>query len=256
MADRRLDPRLDADLLEPDVLDGRAATCRDEHQVGLGALAGVSLEVRAGETLRQFEMLLARAPVQVTLLEVADETGPLATSWHSNKFLNPVNDGVVLPILHLNGYKIANPTILGRMSDEELTGLFRGYGYEPIFVEGSDPEPMHQLMAETLDTIFSTDATTIDGDLVQRDEHRVLPHRQLAAVRERIGHDGASHRDADFASMSGVDVDPVYGTDRQHLLTSMWSDLLIERYLQTVPGGTAALRLSGKRRRFARGAEP
>jgi len=80
------------------------------------------------------------------------ETGPLATSWHSNKFLNPIRDGAVLPILHLNGYKIANPTILGRMSDEDLTGLFRGYGYAPTFVEGDEPEAMHQLMAEKLET--------------------------------------------------------------------------------------------------------
>ena len=80
------------------------------------------------------------------------ETGPLATSWHSNKFLNPVHDGAVLPILHLNGYKIANPTILARMSHEELQSLFIGYGYKPYFVEGSDPETMHQLMAATLDT--------------------------------------------------------------------------------------------------------
>ena len=81
------------------------------------------------------------------------ETGPLATSWHSNKFLNPATDGVVLPILHLNGYKIANPTVLARISHEELDQLFRGYGYTPYFVEGSDPEKMHQLMAATLDTI-------------------------------------------------------------------------------------------------------
>ena len=67
------------------------------------------------------------------------ETGPLATSWHSNKFLNPATDGVVLPILHLNGYKIANPCILARISHEELDQLFRGYGYTPYFVEGSDP---------------------------------------------------------------------------------------------------------------------
>ncbi|MDJ0695838.1 phosphoketolase [Mastigocoleus sp. MO_188.B34] len=80
------------------------------------------------------------------------ETGPLATSWHSNKFLNPVHDGAVLPVLHLNGYKIANPTILARMSREELQSLFIGYGYKPYFVEGSDPEKMHQLMAATLDT--------------------------------------------------------------------------------------------------------
>ena len=82
------------------------------------------------------------------------ETGPLATSWHSNKFLDPVRDGAVLPILHLNGYKIANPTILARIGREELENLLSGYGYRPYIVEGSDPEVMHQLMAETLDTVL------------------------------------------------------------------------------------------------------
>ena len=82
------------------------------------------------------------------------ETGPLAASWHSNKFLNPARDGAVLPILHLNGYKIAGPTILGRLPDEELTHLFRGYGYEPWFLEGHDPAAMHQLMAASLDSIL------------------------------------------------------------------------------------------------------
>jgi xylulose-5-phosphate/fructose-6-phosphate phosphoketolase len=79
------------------------------------------------------------------------ETGPLATSWHSNKFINPIRDGAVLPILHLNGYKIANPTILARVSHEEVESLFRGYGYTPHFVEGDDPDTMHQLMAATLE---------------------------------------------------------------------------------------------------------
>ena len=83
------------------------------------------------------------------------ETGPLATSWHSNKFLNPARDGAVLPILHLNGYKIANPTVLARISHEELDQLFRGYGYTPYFVEGHEPEQMHQLMAATLDTAIA-----------------------------------------------------------------------------------------------------
>ena len=79
------------------------------------------------------------------------ETGPLATSWHSNKFLNPARDGAVLPILHLNGYKIANPCLLARISHEELDQLFRGYGYSPIFVEGHEPAKMHQLMAAAFD---------------------------------------------------------------------------------------------------------
>ena len=83
------------------------------------------------------------------------ETGPLAASWHSNKFLNPARDGAVLPILHLNGYKIANPTILARLDDQELTHLFTGYGYKPYFVEGDDPEPTHQRMAATLDTVIA-----------------------------------------------------------------------------------------------------
>jgi len=79
------------------------------------------------------------------------ETGPLAASWHSNKFLNPARDGAVLPILHLNGYKIANPAILARIGDDELTALMRGYGYEPYLVEGSEPAEVHQALAATLD---------------------------------------------------------------------------------------------------------
>lgn len=83
------------------------------------------------------------------------ETGPLATAWHGNKFLNPARDGAVLPILHLNGYKIANPTILARIPHEELEALFRGYGYVPIFVEGEEPEVMHHKMAAALDQAFA-----------------------------------------------------------------------------------------------------
>jgi xylulose-5-phosphate/fructose-6-phosphate phosphoketolase len=94
------------------------------------------------------------------------ETGPLAASWHSNKFLNPARDGAVLPILHLNGYKIANPTVLARISNDELRDLFRGYGYEPHLVEGDDPAAMHQLMAAAMDSVLDeiraiqTDART------------------------------------------------------------------------------------------------
>jgi len=89
--------------------------------------------------------------VTVMVGDGESETGPLATAWHSNKFLNPARDGAVLPVLHLNGYKIANPTILARIPHEELEQLFRGYGYEPYFVEGSDPPSMHQAMAATLE---------------------------------------------------------------------------------------------------------
>src|SRR6516165_2145168 len=93
-------------------------------------------------------------PDLISLVMVGDgesETGPLATSWHSNKFLNPITDGAVLPVLHLNGYKINNPTILARISHDELKALFVGYGYTPYFVEGSEHESMHQAMAATLE---------------------------------------------------------------------------------------------------------
>src|SRR5262245_49238203 len=83
------------------------------------------------------------------------ETGPLAGSWHSNKFLNPARDGAVLHVLHLNGYKIANPTVLGRLSDDQLTRLFTGYGYKPYFVEGHEPTAMHQQMASTMDAVIN-----------------------------------------------------------------------------------------------------
>jgi xylulose-5-phosphate/fructose-6-phosphate phosphoketolase len=97
-------------------------------------------------------------PDLIVVVMVGDgeaETGPLATSWHSNKFLNPARDGAVLPVLHLNGYKIANPTLLARISQEQLKSLFFGYGYRPYIVEGSDPEAMHQLMAQTLEAVLA-----------------------------------------------------------------------------------------------------
>ena len=102
------------------------------------------------------------------------ETGPLATSWHSNKFLNPARDGCVLPILHLNGYKIANPCFLARIPKDELRKLFEGYGYKPYFVEGNNPEEVHHAMAATLDIVVAeiqqiwTDARTSPSALVQR----------------------------------------------------------------------------------------
>ena len=100
------------------------------------------------------------------------ETGPLATSWHSNKFLNPRTDGAVLPILHLNGYKIASPTILSRISREELASLFAGYGHKPYFVEGDEPEIMHSLMAATVDAVIAEirdiQRKAHDGSLMDR----------------------------------------------------------------------------------------
>src|SRR5262249_32079210 len=99
------------------------------------------------------------------------ETGPLATAWHSSKFLNPAADGAVLPILHLNGYKIANPSFLARISHEELDQLFRGYGYTPYFVEGHDPATMHQLMAATLESVIA-EIRRIQADARKNDSTR------------------------------------------------------------------------------------
>ncbi len=111
-----------------------------------GGELGYSLSHAYGMTLDSPDVIVA-----CVIGDGEAETGPLATSWHSNKFINPVRDGAVLPILNLNGYKIANPTILARISHEELEALFLGYGYTPYFVEGSDPAVMHQRMAATLD---------------------------------------------------------------------------------------------------------
>ena len=111
-----------------------------------GGELGYSLSHAYGACLDNPELIVA-----CVVGDGEAETGPLATAWHSNKFINPVRDGAVLPILNLNGYKIANPTILARISHEELEALFRGYGYTPYFVEGDDPDTMHQIMAATLD---------------------------------------------------------------------------------------------------------
>ncbi len=133
------------------------------------------------------------------------ETGPLATSWHSNKFLNPARDGAVLPILHLNGFKIANPTILARIGREELTDLLRGYGHEPYFVEGSDPALVHQALAGTLDAILvrireiQTAARSGDGNIER-------PRWPMIVFRTPKGWTGPAF----------VDNKPVEGTWRAH----------------------------------------
>jgi xylulose-5-phosphate/fructose-6-phosphate phosphoketolase len=115
-----------------------------------GGELGYSLSHAYGAALDNPELIVA-----CVVGDGEAETGPLATAWHSNKFLNPTRDGAVLPILNLNGYKIANPTVLARISHEELESLFVGYGYKPYFVEGSDPAAMHQSMAATLDVAIA-----------------------------------------------------------------------------------------------------
>jgi xylulose-5-phosphate/fructose-6-phosphate phosphoketolase len=132
------------------------------------------------------------------------ETGPLAASWHSNKFLNPARDGAVLPILHLNGFKIANPTVLARISKEELTSLLVGYGHKPYFVEGDDPEAMHQLMAATLDTVFD-EIQAIQTNARETD-HAERPQWPMIVLRTPKGWTGPKF----------VDDKPVEGTFRSH----------------------------------------
>jgi len=133
------------------------------------------------------------------------ETGPLATSWHSNKFLNPARDGAVIPILHLNGYKIANPTVLARLSDDELVHLFTGYGYKPYFVEGHEPNAMHQLMAATLDSVVA-EIHDIQNAARTKDSDATLPVWPMIILRSPKGWTGPKF----------VDGKPVEGTWRAH----------------------------------------
>ncbi len=132
------------------------------------------------------------------------ETGPLATSWHSNKFLNPVHDGAVLPILHLNGYEISGPTVLARIPHDELEALFIGYGYTPYFVEGADPEQMHQLMAATLDAVVA-DIQGIQREARANGFHE-RPRWPMIILRSPKGWTGPKE----------VDGKPVEGTYRAH----------------------------------------
>jgi xylulose-5-phosphate/fructose-6-phosphate phosphoketolase len=132
------------------------------------------------------------------------ETGPLATSWHSNKFLNPLGDGAVLPILHLNGYKIAGPTVLARIGDEELVDLLRGYGYSPHIVAGHEPERMHQVMARTLDAVVE-EIRSIQVDARARG-FQGRPRWPMIVLRTPKGWTGPKE----------VDGLPVEGTFRSH----------------------------------------
>ena len=133
------------------------------------------------------------------------ETGPLATSWHINKFLNPAHDGAVLPILHLNGYKIANPTIMGRMSDDALTRFFTGCGWKPYFLEGDDPEQMHQLMAATLDHIVE-EIRSIQWNARNTENQKGVPDWPMIVLRSPKGWTGPKT----------VDGKQVEGTWRAH----------------------------------------
>src|SRR3954447_9408417 len=146
-------------------------------------------------------------PGMVALCVIGDgeaETGPLATSWHSNKFLDPARDGAVLPVLHLNGYKIANPTVLARIPRDELRSLLEGYGYNPHFVEGSDPAEVHQLMAEALDAAIDEIAEIQRA--AREDGARARPHWPMLVLVTPKGWTGPKE----------VDGKPVEGTFRAH----------------------------------------
>ena len=132
------------------------------------------------------------------------ETGPLATAWHSTKFLNPVTDGTVLPILHLNGYKISNPTVLARIDNQELLDLFYGYGWKPYLVEGSDPLPMHQQMASVLDQVVG-DIAAIRSN-ARHEKIPVRPRWPMVIFKTPKGWTGPK----------SVDGKPVEGTFRSH----------------------------------------
>jgi xylulose-5-phosphate/fructose-6-phosphate phosphoketolase len=143
---------------------GSHATPETPGSIHEGGELGYSLAHAYGAAFDNPDLLVA-----CVIGDGEAETGPLATGWHSNKFLDPARDGAVLPILHLNGYKIANPTILARIPREELSALLMGYGYDPHYVEGHDPEPMHRAMASTLEDVYEKIRA------IQRDarEHRV-----------------------------------------------------------------------------------
>ncbi|WP_025662064.1 phosphoketolase family protein [Rhizobium sp. IBUN] len=153
------------------------------------------------------------------------ETGPLAAAWHSNKFLNPQRDGAVLPILHLNGYKIANPTILARTRDGDLESLFWGYGYQPIFVEGHEPAEMHRKMAEALDEAFDL-IEEFQTDARSKPEYRDVPRWPMIILRSPKGWTGPKEVDGkkveDFWRAHQVPVANCRGDERHRKILEDW----------------------------------
>jgi xylulose-5-phosphate/fructose-6-phosphate phosphoketolase len=154
------------------------------------------------------------------------ETGPLAASWHSNKFLNPAVDGAVLPVLHLNGYKIANPTLLGRMSDPDLHQLFSGLGYEPFFVAGDEPKAMHQLMAATLDRAFAAIAAIQQAARSSGDGETGVPRWPMIVMRSPKGWTGPKEVDGKkvegFWRAHQVPVDDARGNEGHRRILQDW----------------------------------
>lgn len=184
------------------------------------------------------------------------ETGPIAASWHSNKFLNPARDGAVLPILHLNGYKIANPTIMGRASDEDLRHLFTGYGYEPFFVVGHDPADMHQQMAATFDAAFARIRAIQDEARRGRADPNLCPRWPMIVLRSPKGWTGPKEVDGKkvegFWRSHQVPVSNCRGDDAHRRILEDWMrsydpEDLFDRDGR-LKGELRALAPSGKRR--------
>ncbi len=154
------------------------------------------------------------------------ETGPLSASWSSIKFLNPVGDGAVLPILHLNGYKIAGPTVLGRMSDQDIRALFSGHGYEPLFVEGDEPQRMHQLMAAAFDRAFASIHDIQRSARESRDGDYPLPRWPMIVLRSPKGWTGPKEVDGKrvegFWRSHQVPVDDARGNDGHRRILETW----------------------------------
>ena len=166
-----------------------------------GGELGYALSHATGAVLDHPDLIAA-----VTIGDGEAETGALATSWFSNVFINPVTDGAVLPVLHLNDYKIANPTILSRKSDEELTKYFEGLGWTPLFVEGDDPDNMHPKMADTLDQAIEQIQSIQEKARQKSAEDTQMPHWPVVILRSPKGWTGPEEWDGE----------PVEGTFRSH----------------------------------------
>ncbi len=195
--------------------------------------------------------------VTVVVGDGESETGPLSTSWHSNKFLNPIHDGAVLPILHLNGYKINNPTVLSRIPHAELESLFKGYGWKPYFVEGDDPLTMHQIMANTLETCIN-DIKHIQKN-ARENNNPTRPNWPMIVLRSPKGWTGPKEVDghkvegfwrAHQVPLGKVKEDPKHLAQLEKWLRSYQPDELFDENGRLIPS-LKALAPSGNQRMSA-----
>jgi xylulose-5-phosphate/fructose-6-phosphate phosphoketolase len=180
--------------------------------------------------------------VTVMVGDGESETGPLATSWHSNKFLNPIRDGAVLPVLHLNGYKINNPTILSRISHEELENLFKGYGWKPYFVEGSEPMAMHDEMAQTMEQCVNEIREIQDNARINNDPGRPLwpmivlrSPKGWTGPKEVDGHKVEGFWRAHQVPLAGVKDNPHHLQQLEYWLRSYQPDQLFDSEGRLLP---------------------